>query len=57
MNVTSFHAKRVGNVENKNNSPVNIRFFATISDITNFSQNIRSDVKISELATLLVSVT
>ena len=57
MNVTSFHAKRVGNVENKNNSPVNIRFFATISDTTNFSQNIRSDVKISELATLLVSVT
>jgi len=27
MNVTSFQSKRVGNVENINNSPVNLSFF------------------------------
>ena len=57
MNVTSFQPERVGNVENKNNSPVNIKFFVKTSDIRNFSQNNRSDVKTAEVATLLVSVT
>jgi len=33
MNVTSFRPKRVGNVENKSYSPVNIRFFAKTSNI------------------------
>jgi len=32
-------------VENKNNSPVNIRFVAKTSGIRNLSQNIGSDVK------------
>jgi len=41
-------------VGNKNNDPVNIRFVAKILDIRNFSENIRSDVKTSEVATLLV---
>jgi len=36
-----------------NNSPVNIRFVAKTSDIRNFSQNIRSDVKTSEVVTQL----
>jgi len=39
-------------VKNKNNSPVNIRFVAKTSDIRNFSQNIRSYVKTSQVATL-----
>ena len=56
MNVTSFRPKRVGNVENKSYSPVNIRFFAKTSNIRHFSQNNRSDVKTPEVATLLVSV-
>ena len=43
-----------GNVVNKNNSPVNIRFVAKTSDIRNFSENIRSDVKTSEVATLVL---
>jgi len=38
-------------VVNKNNSAVNIRFVAK-TDIRNFSENIRSDVKTSEVATL-----
>jgi len=37
----------------KSNSLVNIRFVAKTSDIRNFSQNIRSDVKTSEVATLI----
>jgi len=41
-----------GNVVNKNDSPVNIRFIAKTSDMRNFSDNIRSDVKTSEVATL-----
>ena len=57
MNVTPFQPERVGNVENKNNSPVNIKFFVKTSNIRNFSQNYRSDVKTAEVATLLVSVT
>jgi len=44
-----------GNVVNKNNSSVNIRFVAKTSDIRNFSENIRSDVKTSEVATLPTS--
>jgi len=33
-----------GNVENKNNNPVNIRFVDKTSDIRNFSENIRQDL-------------
>ena len=44
-----------GNVENKNN-PVNIRFVAKISDIRYLSVNIRSDVKTSEVATLIAAL-
>jgi len=40
-------------VGNKNNSPVNVRFVAKTSDIRNFSENIRSDVKTSEVATVV----
>jgi len=54
---TSFQPKRVGDVENKNNSPFNIRFFDKTSDTRNFFKNIRSDVKTSAVATLLASVT
>ena len=39
MNLTSFHPKRKWNMENKNNSPVNIRFVAKTSDMRIFSQN------------------
>jgi len=56
LNVTFFQPERVGDVENKNNSPVNMIFFAKASDTRNFFQNIRSDLKISDVATLLVSV-
>jgi len=44
--------KMRGNVANKSNTPVNIRFFAKTSDIRNFSENIRShvDVKTPEVA-------
>jgi len=52
MNLTNFHREKIGNVENKSNSPINIRFVAKTSDIRNFSQNIGSDVKISDVATL-----
>jgi len=46
--------KSIENV-GKNNSPVNIRFVANAktSDIRNLSENIRSDVKTSEVATLV----
>jgi len=47
-------------VENKNNSPVtsqlSIRFVAKTSDIKIFSENIRFDVKTSEVATLTTVV-
>jgi len=46
-----FSTKKEKNVEN-NNCPLNIRFVAKTSDIRNFSQNIRSDVKTSDAATL-----
>jgi len=52
MNLTLFHRKRIGNVENKNNSPVNMRFVAKTSNIRNFSQSIRSRVETSKAATL-----
>jgi len=54
MNLTYICHKRIGNVENENNSPINIRFVSKTSDIRNVSQNIRSDVKTSE-ETALVS--
>ena len=38
-----------------NNYPLNIRFVAKTSDIRNFSQNIRSHVKTSKVATLVVT--
>jgi len=50
MNLTYFYPKMRGNVVN--NSPANIRFVAKISEIRMFSENIRSDVKTSEVATL-----
>jgi len=37
MNLTLFHPKTRGIVENKNNSPVNIKFVAKTSDIRNVS--------------------
>jgi len=52
MYLTHFCPKRREIVGNKNNSPVNIRFVAKTSDIRNVSENIRSDVKTSEVATL-----
>jgi len=51
MNVIDFQTRKRRNVEN-NNSLVNIRLVAKTSDIRKFSQNIRSDVKTSEVATL-----
>jgi len=44
-----------GKFEKKNNSSVNIRFVDKTSDIRNFSQNIKSDVKTSDVATLLAA--
>jgi len=38
---------------NKDNSPVNIRFVVKTSDVRNFSKSIRSDVKTSQVATLI----
>jgi len=35
MNLTYFRPKMRGNVENKNNNPVNIRFVDKTSDIRN----------------------
>jgi len=43
MNLTYFRPKMRGNVENKNNSSVNIRFVAKTSDLRNLSENITSD--------------
>ena len=51
MNLTHFHPKTIENLK-RSNILVNIRFVAKTSDIRNFSQNIRSDVKTSEVATL-----
>jgi len=51
MNLTYFQPRKRRNVEN-NNYPLNIRFVTKTLDIRNFSQNIRSYVKTSEVATL-----
>jgi len=48
MNLTYFRPKIRGNVENKINNPVNIRFVAKTSDIRNLSENITSDVIIRQ---------
>jgi len=56
MNLTYFQPRKRRNVENNNNCPLNIRFVAKTSDIRNFSQNIRSDVKTSEVATLMPTI-
>jgi len=53
MNLIHFHPIRIENLK-KSNILVNIRFVAKTSDIRNFSQNIRSDVETSEVATLVV---
>ena len=42
-------------MKNIYNSPVNIRFVAKISDIRNLFENIRFDVKTSEVATPLLN--
>jgi len=55
MNLTYFQPRKRRNVENNNNCLLNIRFVAKTSDMRNFSQNIRSDVKTSEVATLVPS--
>jgi len=52
MNLTCTFHERIGNVENENNSPVNIKFVSKASDVRNLSENIRSDGKASEVATL-----
>jgi len=44
MNLTYFRPKTRGNVENKNNNPINIRFVAKTSDIRNSTEKITSDV-------------
>jgi len=48
MNLSYLHPKRRENVENKNNSPVKIRFVAKTSAIRNFSQNIRFEKFLSK---------
>ena len=42
--------------ENKNNSTVNTRFVTKTLDIRNFSENFRSDVKTSQVATLYSTI-
>jgi len=44
MNLSYFRPEMRGNVENRNNNPVNIRFVAKTSDIRNLSENITSDI-------------
>jgi len=44
MNLAYFRPDMRGNVENRNNNPVNIRFVAKTSDIGNLSENITSNV-------------
>jgi len=56
MNVSQCHPKSIENL-GKSISSVNIRFAAKTSDIRNISQNIRPDVKTSEVATLRTTVT
>jgi len=52
MNLTYFYPQIRGNVADKDNSPVNIKFVVKTSDIRNFSENIRSYVETSEVAKL-----
>jgi len=52
MTLTYFYPKMRGNVVNKTNSPVNIRFVPKTSDIRKFSENMRSNVKTLEVTTL-----
>jgi len=52
MNLTYFQPRKTRNEENNNNSPLYITFVAKTSDIRNFSQNIRSHVETSKVATL-----
>jgi len=42
MNLNYFQPKKRRNVENNDNYPLKIRLVAKTSDITNFSQNMRS---------------
>jgi len=44
MKLTYFRPKTRGNVENKNNNLVNIRFVDKTSDVRNLSENIPFDV-------------
>jgi len=56
MNLTYTCNERIGNVKNKNNSPVHTRFVSKTSNIKNLSENIRSDVETPEVATLLLTI-
>ena len=47
-----FYPEKRVNIMNKHNSLVNIKFVAKTSNIRKLFQNIRSDVKTSEVATL-----
>ena len=53
MNLTYFRPKMRGNVENKNNNPVNIRFVDKTWDTRNLSENITCHFNISQVATLV----
>jgi len=62
MNLTYFQPRKRRNEENKNNSSLNIRLvvktsenYLEISDSRKLSRNIRSDIKTSEVATLLTN--
>jgi len=57
MNLTYFRPKMRGNVENKNNNPVIIRFVDKTADIRNFiwEHHIWCHVNIPEVATLVSS--
>jgi len=53
MNLIYIHPQKRENMENINNSPLNIRFVAKTSDIRNLSEHITSDVETSEVAALV----
>jgi len=54
MNLTNFRPKMRGNVENKNNNPVNIRLVDKTSNIRNlWEHHIWYHVNISQVATLV----
>jgi len=52
MSLTHFHPKIIENLKKKQTLSQHQGFVAKTSDIRNFSQNIRSDVETSEVATL-----